>query len=53
VALIDVWILYWNNGGRCHPVEFDAIIHGALPGAWFDTEALGFALDELMLETSG
>jgi hypothetical protein len=53
VALIDVWILYWNNGGRCHPFEFDAIIHDALPATWFDTEALGFALDELMLETSG
>jgi hypothetical protein len=53
VALIDVWILYWNNGGRCHPFEFDAIIHDALPATWFDAEPLGFALDELMLETSG
>ncbi|WP_307612916.1 hypothetical protein [Pseudarthrobacter sp. W1I19] len=53
MALIDVWILYWNNGGRCHPFEFDAIIHDALSATWFDTEALGFALDELLLEASG
>ncbi|WP_458781865.1 hypothetical protein [Arthrobacter sp. D3-16] len=53
VALIDIWILYWNNGGRYHPFEFDAIIHGLLPATWFDMEALGYALDELMLEPTG
>lgn len=51
VALIDIWILYWNNGGRCPPVEFDAVIHDALPASRFDTEALGVALDVLILET--
>lgn len=50
VALIDIWILYWNNGGRCHPFEFDAIIYGALPGTWFDMEPLDVALNELTFE---
>jgi hypothetical protein len=51
VVLIDIWILYWNNGRRCDPFEFDAIIHEALPATWFDMDALGFALDELTLES--
>ncbi|WP_411375041.1 hypothetical protein ACLH0K_01105 [Arthrobacter sp. MPF02] len=53
VALIDLWILYWNHGGRCHPFEFDAYIHNVLVATWFDTDALAVALGEIALVTAG
>ena len=53
VSLIDLWIFYWNHGGRCHPFEFDAFIYGVLVVCWFDMEALGSALEELALEVAG
>jgi hypothetical protein len=52
VSLIDLWISYWNHGGRCHPFEFDAFIHGILVARWFDTEALASALEELSLDAA-
>jgi hypothetical protein len=39
LALIDLWILYWNHGGDCHPFDFDAFIHDMLPFAGFDLNA--------------
>jgi hypothetical protein len=30
VSLIDLWISYWNHGGRCHPFVFDALIFDVL-----------------------
>jgi len=53
LGLIDLWILYWNNGGHCDPFEFDAFIHDVLPVQWFDMEALGMAVEELALEAIG
>jgi hypothetical protein len=53
VSLLDLWIFYWNHGGRCHPFEFDAYVHGVLLVSWFDTEALASALEELSLEVTG
>jgi hypothetical protein len=50
-GLIDLWILYWNHGGRCHPFEFDAFVHDVLPLAWFDMDALAVAVEELALES--
>ncbi|WP_258805741.1 hypothetical protein [Pseudarthrobacter sp. NS4] len=50
VASIDLWITYWNHGGRCHPFEFDAFINELVPLAWSEMEALALALDELTLE---
>jgi hypothetical protein len=50
-GLIDLWILYWNHGGRCHPFEFDAFVHEVLPLAWLDTDALAVAVEELALES--
>jgi hypothetical protein len=50
LGLIDLWILYWNQGGNCHPFEFDAFIYDALPAAWFDMEVLRGAVEELSLE---
>jgi hypothetical protein len=52
VSLIDLWISYWNHGGRCHPFEFDAFIHGVLVVHWFDMEALASALEELSLDAA-
>lgn len=53
VSLIDLWISYWNHGGRCHPFLFDALIHEVLVGYWLDIVALAAAVDELSLETAG
>lgn len=53
LALTDLWILYWNHGGDCHPFDFDAFIHELLPAAWFDMRALASAVDELVLENTG
>jgi hypothetical protein len=50
-GLIDLWILYWNHGGRCHPFEFDAFVHEVLPLAWLDMDALAVAVEELALES--
>ncbi|TLM84565.1 hypothetical protein FDW83_07580 [Pseudarthrobacter sp. NamE2] len=50
VALIGLWILYWNNGGRYDPFEFDAVIYEALPASCFDFEPLDVALDELIMK---
>ncbi|TLM72374.1 hypothetical protein [Pseudarthrobacter sp. NamB4] len=50
-GLIDLWILYWNHGGRCHPFEFDAFVHHMLPAQWFNMEALAEAVEELSLES--
>jgi hypothetical protein len=50
-GLIDLWILYWNHGGRCHPFEFDAFVHEVLPLAWLDRDALAVAVEELALES--
>jgi hypothetical protein len=52
-VLIDLWISYWNHGGRCHPFIFDAIISDVLIVGGFDVAALASALDELSLETAG
>jgi hypothetical protein len=49
-GLMDLWILYWNHGGRCHPFEFDAFVHEVLPVDWFDVDALVVAVEELALE---
>lgn len=51
LALVDLWILYWNRGGHCHPFDFDAFIYELLPSSGFDLSALASALDELMMET--
>jgi hypothetical protein len=53
LALVDLWILYWNRGGHCHPFDFDAFIYELLPASGFDVPALASALDELMTETCG
>jgi hypothetical protein len=50
LALIDLWILYWNRGGHCHPFDFDAFIHELLPDTGFDFFALSSALDDLLAE---
>jgi hypothetical protein len=50
LGLIDLWVLYWNHGGHCHPFDFDAFIHDVLPAAWFDMGALQEAVEELSLE---
>jgi hypothetical protein len=50
-SLIDLWILYWNHGGRCHPFEFDAFVHNVLPADWFDMEVLALAVEELAVES--
>jgi hypothetical protein len=50
-GLIDLWILYWNHGGRCQPFEFDAFVHEVLPLAWLDRDALAVAIEELALES--
>ena len=50
-GLVDLWILYWNHGGRCHPFDFDAFVHDVLPGEWFDVDALAVAVEELALES--
>jgi hypothetical protein len=50
VGLIDLWIAYWNHGGRCHSFEFDALINDLAPLTLLDLEALTLALDELTLE---
>jgi len=50
LGLIDLWILYWNHGGHCHPFDFDAFIHEVLPVEWFDMDALQSAVEELSLE---
>ncbi len=52
LGLIDLWILYWNHGGHCHPFDFDAFIHDVLPVAWFDVDALQSAVQELALEAA-
>lgn len=36
LGLIDLWILYWNYGGRCCPFDFDAFIHEVFPTEWFN-----------------
>jgi hypothetical protein len=53
VSLIDLWISYWNHGGRCHPFVFDALIYDVLIVDGFDMAALASALDELSLEPAG
>ncbi|MFP5367816.1 MAG: hypothetical protein ACLGIS_13410 [Actinomycetes bacterium] len=53
VALVDLWISYWNHGGRCHPFAFDALIHEVLISHELDMEALAAAINELSLETAG
>jgi hypothetical protein len=53
LALIDLWILYWNRGGRCHPLDLYAFIHEVLPTSDLDLNALSYALDDLVLENSG
>lgn len=53
VSFIDLWISYWNHGGRCHPFEFDAFVYGVLIARWFDVEALTSALEELSLDLTG
>jgi hypothetical protein len=52
LALVDLWIPYWSNGGDCDPFEFDAFIHEMLPITWFDLNALAWAIEELNLETA-
>jgi hypothetical protein len=53
LALIDLWILYWNRGGQCHPLDLDAFIHEVLPTSDLDLNALSYALDDLVVENSG
>ena len=53
VSFIDLWISYWNHGGRCHPFAFDAYINGALVVHWFDMRAVASALEELSLDVAG
>lgn len=53
VSLIDLWISYWNHGGRCHPFVFDALIYDVLVIQGIDMGALASALDELSLEATG
>lgn len=52
LGVIDLWILYWNDGGRSHPFEFDGFIHDVLPASWFDLEALAGAVEKLSFEVS-
>ncbi|SKC10015.1 hypothetical protein SAMN05660473_04158 [Arthrobacter sp. 49Tsu3.1M3] len=53
LAVIDLWISYWNHGGYCSPFDLDACIHELLPVECFDEGALACALDDLSLETAG
>ncbi|MDQ0867271.1 hypothetical protein [Arthrobacter globiformis] len=53
LALIDLWILYWNHGGDCHPFDFDAFIYEILPFAGIDLNALQCAVTDLVLENIG
>jgi hypothetical protein len=50
LGLIDLWVLYWNHGGHCHPFDFDAFIHDVMPAEWFDMDALQVAVEELSFE---
>lgn len=53
VSLIDLWVSYWNHGGRCHPFVFDAFVFEVLIDPWLNMEALAAAVNELSLETAG
>ncbi|MEW1812494.1 hypothetical protein AB0284_17530 [Pseudarthrobacter phenanthrenivorans] len=51
VGLIDLWVLYWNHGGRCPPFEFDGFIYGVVPPSWFNKEAFEAAVRDLAVES--
>lgn len=53
LAVIDLWILYWNHGGDCDPFDFDAFIHDMLPFTGFDLNALEHAVTHFALESIG
>lgn len=51
LGLMDLWIEYWNHGGRCQPFDFDAFLYGMVPMmAWLNTGAFEAAVRELALE---
>jgi hypothetical protein len=52
VSLIDLWMSYWNHGGRCHPFVLDAFIFEVLLDPRLNMEALAAAVQELSLETA-
>ena len=50
VSLIDLWALYWGEGGRACPLELDAFIHGIPLLEDFDVSILGWALEPLLAD---
>lgn len=50
LGLIDLWILYWNHGGHCHPFDLDAFICDVAPATWLNKAALQAAVCDLALD---
>jgi hypothetical protein len=48
VSLIQLWVLYWGQGGRVGPTELDAFIYGVPLLEDFDVSILGWALESLL-----
>ncbi len=47
LCLLELWFLYWGQGGNAGPLELDAFIHGIPLLAQNDTAILGWALEML------
>lgn len=47
VSLLELWTMYWGQGGGAGPLELDAFIHGVPLLDDFDVSILGWALEPL------
>lgn len=48
VTLLELWALYWGQGGRVDPTELDAFIYGVPLLEDFEVRILGWALEPLL-----
>jgi hypothetical protein len=48
LTLVELWAMYWGEGGRADPMELDAFIHGVPLLDGFEVNILQWALEPLM-----
>lgn len=48
ISLLELWALYWGQGGRVGPTELDAFIYGIPLLEDIDVSILSWALEPLL-----
>jgi hypothetical protein len=48
VSLLQLWLLYWGQGGRADEVELDAFLYGIPLLDCDEAQILGWALEPLL-----